>query len=415
MRLPGLKENMLFAVRGVADHRLRSFLTILGIIVGVATIIGMVSLIQGFNDQVLGSFQKFGSTLVQYQKMEPRFGDPSMAPEAQRTRRNLTLEDARAIKELCPSVGAVSPERYQWLTGKVRYGSHEANNPTIGGTNEEYPDANNSFISEGRFFTRSEVERSAPVAVLGMDLVESLFPHTDPIGRIISIEGRPFTVIGTLERKGAFLFHALDNVLFMPITTFDAFFPSVQKEWGLFIATVPRTPELMERAMEEGVEVLRHRRGVRFDQENDFAIRTPDVFINTYRQVTGGISVVLIFISAVGLVVGGVGVMNIMLVSVKERTREIGVRKAVGAMRHDIVQQFLTEAMTLTAIGGLAGVALGFAISVGVARFSPIPASTPWWAVVVGLVVSVSVGLFFGIYPAYKAARLDPIDSLRYE
>ena len=411
----GVKENMVFAVKGVADHKLRSFLTVLGIIVGIATIISMVSLIQGFNNQVLASFQRFGSTLVQFQKYEPRFGDPSQAPEEQRNRRNLTLDDARALKELCPSMAAVSPERYLFLGGRVRYGSHEANGPTIGGTNEDYPLANNSGMSEGRFFTSSEVERSMPVAVLGTDVVESLFPTSDPIGRVISVEGKPFTVVGVLEKKGSFGFHASDNMLFIPVTIFDRFFPNVQKDYGCVIATIPKTPELMNKAMDEGTEVLRRRRGVAFNQPNDFAIRTPDVFINTYNQVTGGISMVLIFISAVGLLVGGVGVMNIMLVSVKERTREIGVRKAIGARRPDIVQQFLTEAMTLTGIGGVAGVALGISISAAVAKFSPIPATTPWWAVIVGLVVSVSVGLFFGIYPAWKAARLDPIESLRYE
>ena len=416
MRLTrGLMENMLMAARGVADHKLRSFLTILGIIVGIATIISMVSLIEGFNDKVLASFQRYGSTLVQFQKLEPRFGDPSQAPEEQRNRKNLTLDDARALKALCPSMAAVSPERYQWLSGQVRSGSREANQPLIGGTNEDYPQANNNFTSEGRFFTTSEVERSAAVAVLGVDVVESLFPHTDPIGRVISVEGKPFTVIGVLEKKGSFLFHAADNVVFIPITTFDRFFPNVAKEWGCFIATIPKTPDLMQKAMDEGIEVLRRRRGVPFNAPNDFAIRTPDVFINTYKQVTGGISTVLIFISAVGLLVGGVGVMNIMLVSVKERTREIGVRKAMGALRADIVQQFLTEAMTLTGIGGIAGVTLGLAVSAAVAKLSPIPASTPLWAIVVGLLVSVSVGLFFGIYPAYKAARLDPIESLRYE
>jgi len=415
LRVRGLKENTLFAARGVADHKLRSFLTILGIIVGIATIISMVSLITGFNDQVLASFQQYGSTLVQFQKLEPRFGDPTQAPEEQRNRKNLTVEDARAIKELCPSIAAVSPERYQYLGGQVRHGAREANQPLVGGTNEDYPDANNSFIKEGRFFTPSEVTRSAQVAVLGLDVVESLFPHIDPIGRTISIEGRPFTVIGVLERKGAFLFRAPDNMVFIPITAFDRIYPHLVKEQGCVIATIPKRPELMQQAMDEGVDVLRRRRGVPFNAPNDFAIRTPDVFINTYRQVTGGISVVLVFISAVGLIVGGVGVMNIMLVSVKERTREIGVRKAVGAMRSDIVQQFLTEAMTLTGIGGAAGVAIGFAISLGVARLSPIPASTPWWAALLGLAVSVSVGLFFGIYPAYKAARLDPIESLRYE
>ncbi len=415
MRARGVIENVIFAVRSVADHKMQSFLTILGIIVGIATIISMVSLIEGFNRQVLGSFQTFGSTLVQFQKLEPRFGDPADAPEEQRNRKNLTVEDARAIKELCPSIRAVSPERYRWLGGRVRYASQEANDPLMVGTNQDYPEANSSFVTEGRFFTEPEVSRRAAVAVLGVDVVESLFPHTDPIGQTISIEGKPFRVIGVMEKKGSFLFQAVDNVVFMPITTFDLYYPWVARDWGCYIATVPASPDLMQKAIDEATEVLRRRRKVRFNEPNDFAIRTPDVFINAYWQIAGGISLVLVFISGISLIVGGVGVMNIMLVSIKERTREIGLRKAIGAMRRDIVQQFLTEAMTLTAIGGVAGVIVGVAVSGVVGRFSDVPSATPPWAIAVGLAVSVSVGLFFGIYPAYKAARLDPIESLRYE
>lgn len=409
------QENVAFALRAVREHKLRSFLTILGIIVGVSTVISMVSVIEGFNQIVVKGFSSFGSTLVQFQKIEPRFGDPHNVPEEQRLRKNLTVEDAADIKRSCPSMGAVAAERYNFLGGAVRYREMEANGPLIGGTNPEYPQANNYFIKEGRFFNDAEYEHSANVVVLGWEVVEALFPHADPIGRVISIEGRPFTVVGALEKRGGLFFGPGDNRLFMPLTTFDGVYPNIEKEWGTIIATVPGKPELMQKALEEGREVLRRRRHVPPNAPDDFAIVTPDAFISTFRQITGGIAAVLTFISSIGLLVGGVGVMNIMLVAVKERTREIGVRKAVGARRSDITIQFITEAMTLTGLGGVAGIFVGFLISFLAGRFSPLPATTPLWAVVVGFVVSVSVGLFFGIYPAFKAATLDPIESLRYE
>ncbi|MGH9869617.1 MAG: ABC transporter permease [Candidatus Polarisedimenticolia bacterium] len=413
--LSGGRENIAFALRAVRDHKIRSFLTILGIIVGVATVIAMVSVIEGFNQVVVRGFSSFGSTLVQYQKMEPRFGDPLDAPEEERLRRNLTYEDAMEIRKSAPSMAAVAAERYNFGGGQVRYHDVEANAPLIGGVSPDYPHANNYFIDEGRFFNDAEFEHSAHAAVLGVEVTEALFPHTDPIGRTISIEGRPFTVVGTLERRGGLFFGPGDNRLFIPLTAFDSIYPNIEKQWGTIIATVPKSPELMQKALEEGREILRRRRHLRPDQPDDFAILTPDAFISTFQQITGGIAVVLTFISSIGLLVGGVGVMNIMLVAVKERTREIGVRKAVGARRADITQQFLIEAMTLTGLGGIAGVAVGLLVSFLTGWLSPLPAETPVWAVVLGFLVSVSVGLFFGIYPAWKASTLDPIESLRYE
>jgi putative ABC transport system permease protein len=410
-----IQENMAFASGAVREHKMRSLLTILGIIVGVATVICMVSVIEGFNQVVIGSFTSFGSTLVQFQKMEPRFGNPDQAPEEQRRRPVLTYDDALDIRRSCPSIAFVSSERYSFGGTPIRFADRIANNPLIGGTSPEYPFANNEVISEGRYFNDAEFRHSAQVVVLAQDVVEALFPHTDPLQRTVTIAGRPFKVIGVLVRKGGFFFAQSDNRAFIPLPVFDSLWPGIAEEAGTNIATVPLKPEWVPRAIEEGREVLRRRHHLRPDEPDDFAIMTPDVFINTFRQISGGIAAVLTFISSVALLVGGVGVMNIMLVSVTERTREIGVRKAVGARRRDITLQFLTEAMTLTGLGGIAGILVGYLIVSLTGRFSPLQTATPPWAPVAGFVMSVSVGLFFGIYPAYKAARLDPIESLHYE
>jgi putative ABC transport system permease protein len=218
-----------------------------------------------------------------------------------------------------------------------------------------------------------------------------------------------------MEKQGATFFESTDSHIFIPITTFDSHFPSVKKNVGVNIATVPRKPEWVSKITEEGTAVLRARRKVPFNKPNDFGLMTPDKLIGNFQAITGGITLAMIFISSIALLVGGVGVMNIMLVSVTERTREIGVRKAIGAVRRDIVMQFLTEAMTLSGMGGAIGVAVGMLIALIVRKVSPLVTATPLWSILVGLGVSISIGLFFGIYPAYKAARLDPIEALRYE
>ena len=412
------RENVRFAGGALAAHKLRSALTVLGIVIGVTTVISMVSIIEGFNNNIIKNFQSFGATLVQFQKYDPQFG-PGSREESQRARKNLTYEDAIALKELIPSMAAVSPERYMFAGGPtpvdVIYEGEVGSPDTLVGVTEDYPIANHHFIGEGRFITDSDVRRSASVTVLGYGIMEALFPRVDPIGKIVTISGRKYEVIGILEKQGATMFESTDSHVYLPLTTFDSHFPHVKRDTGVNIATVPRKPEWVDRITEEGIAVLRARRRVPFNKPNDFGILTPDKLIGNFKAITGGITLAMIFISSIALLVGGVGVMNIMLVSVTERTREIGIRKAIGAVRRDIVQQFLTEAMTLAGIGGVIGVGLGLGIAALVRKLSPLPTTTPLWSIVVGLLVSISIGLFFGIYPAYKAARLDPVEALRYE
>jgi putative ABC transport system permease protein len=416
-----MTENIRFAATAITAHKLRSALTILGIVIGVTTVIAMVSLIEGFNNNVVKNFESFGATLVQFQKFDPQFGPGgNRSDEEQRTRKNLTYEDALALKELCPSMLAVSPERYWWSGGDggapdVIYETEVATPDTVGGVTQDYPVTNRHFVGEGRFISDGDIRRSGPVIVLGYSIAETLFPRRDPIGRVVTFSGRKYVVIGVMEKQGASMFESTDSHVFLPLTTFDSHFPWIRRDRGVNIATVPRKPEWVDRMTDEGINVLRTRRHVPFNKQNDFGIMTPDKLIGNFRAITGGITLAMIFISSIALLVGGVGVMNIMLVSVTERTREIGLRKAIGAVRRDIVQQFLTEAMTLAGIGGIIGVALGLGIAAIVRSMDLLPAATPLWSIVVGLLVSISIGLFFGIYPAYKAARLDPVEALRYE
>ncbi|HEX7153888.1 MAG TPA: ABC transporter permease [Thermoanaerobaculia bacterium] len=416
-----MRENVRFAGTALRAHKLRSALTVLGIVIGVTTVIAMVSIIEGFNNNIIKNFQAFGATLVQFQKFDPQFG-PGNRDESQRQRKELTIEDADALRALCPSILAVSPERY-WFPGapnqasspEVIYDGIEATPDTIGGVMQDYTIANNHYVGEGRFITESDVRRNASVIVIGYNIMETLFPRTDPIGKEVTLAGRKYMVVGIMEKQGATMFESTDTHIFLPISTFDSHFPWVKRTRGVNIATVPKRPELVNQVVEEGTAVLRARRKVPFNKPNDFGIMTPDKLIGNFRAITGGITLAMVFISSIALLVGGVGVMNIMLVSVTERTREIGIRKAIGAVRRDIVTQFLTEAMTLSGIGGALGVTAGLAIAAIVRALSPLPTTTPLWSIIVGLLVSISIGLFFGIYPAYKAARLDPVEALRYE
>jgi putative ABC transport system permease protein len=411
-------ENLRFASIALRAHKLRAFLTIVGIVIGVWTVIAMVALVTGFNRSTMDAFSSFGTTLVQFQKYEPRFfGGGHRPPEEERNRKDLTIEDAEAIARLAPSIAAVSPERYLWGTTKVKGNGKEANSPTVSGGNQNYLVCNNWTMQDGRNITEVDVQHFTDVAVVGYDVVKSLYEGKDPLGQPITINGRRVQIIGVLEKKGSQMGGSPDNFILIPISTFDIYFPQIKnsREDTIHIATIPKSPELIAAAIEEGTNILRARRKVPFDKPNDFAIFTAEKMITQMTAVTNAISGVMVFIAAIALLVGGVGVMNIMLVSVTERTKEIGLRKSVGALRQDITLQFLTEAMTLTGLGGAVGVALGLLTALVVGAVSPLKTATPLWSVLLGLGVSLSIGLFFGLYPALKAARLDPIEALRWE
>ncbi|HEX9011741.1 MAG TPA: ABC transporter permease [Holophagaceae bacterium] len=415
------RENVRFAFRAMVAQKLRSFLTLLGIVAGVATVIAMVSFVSGFNAAVTDSFSSFGTTLVQFQKYEPRFGGGRL-PEEQKRRRDLTIADAEALKRTATLASAVSQERYLFGADAAKLSikspdGQEANGPTFVGTNADYAPANNAFIQDGRFLVDADVTHASKACVLGPQTAEALFGKRDPIGRTVLVNGIDFHVVGLLEKKGSFLGGDADNILIIPISTFDEMFPQVKNGGGdtIHIATVPKDPKRMYEMMDQEVAILRARRGLKADQPNDFAIFTSEAQLKTFQQVTGGIAGAMILIAAIALLVGGVGVMNIMLVSVTERTREIGVRKALGATRKDIAMQFLVEAISLTGVGGAVGIALGLGIAMLVRLVFDFPAAAPLWSIALGFGVSTAIGLIFGLWPALKAASQDPIEALRYE
>jgi putative ABC transport system permease protein len=361
---------------------------------------------------------------VQYQKYEPRFGGgPTGPPEEQRKRRDLTLDDAHALKRLNTLAAAVSPERYLNIqslaastTFKNRKGK-EANGPTLAGVVPDYAPGNNASITDGRFFVDADVSHAARTTVIGADVAEALWLHRDPIDQELLINGIAFRVVGLLEKRGSFLGGSADNIVLIPFSTFDEMFPDVKNSNGdtIHIATVPRDPNQIQAMTDQGVTILRTRRGLKAKDPNDFAIFTSEGQLETFRAITGGIAGAMILIASIALLVGGVGVMNIMLVTVTERTREIGVRKALGATRKDIATQFLVEAITLTGVGGAIGIAVGLGIAMLVRLVFDFPASAPLWSIGLGFGVSTAIGLIFGLWPALKAAKQDPIEALRYE
>jgi len=412
------KENFLFAVRAMFAQKLRSVLTLLGITAGVATVIAMVSFVAGFNNAVTEAFTAFGTTLVQFQKFEPRFGGGRI-PEEQRRRRNLTREDAEALKRLSTLAAAVSQERYMFgdgVTIKNRKGE-EANGPTFCGTNPDYAPANNSSADDGRFFVDADITHSSRTCVVGPDVVKALWPRKDPMGQDLMVNGVPFKVIGVLDKKPEFGDGGANNIVLIPISTFDEMFPQIKNGSGdnIHIATVPKDPARMAEMTDQEVAILRARRGLKPNQPNDFAIFTSEAQLEQFRQITGGIAGAMILIAGIALLVGGVGVMNIMLVTVTERTREIGVRKAMGATRKDIAAQFLVEAISLTGVGGAIGIVAGLGIALLARVALDFPAAAPLWSILLGFGVSTAIGLIFGMWPAMKAAKQDPIEALRYE
>jgi len=416
----------------VRGNKLRSFLTVLGIVIGITSIVGMTSLIRGFDNSLRDSISQLGPNTIMVQKWGAlSFASGKSFLEVAR-RPNLTMEDARAIERECPSVALVDV----WLgaTGntqsRIYYGNERTKRVSILGATENWAAVNFAKLEQGRLFLPAEVDHRRQVAVLGRGPWESLFPNVDPIGKVVRIGSNQFTVIGVLGKRpspGGFS-SSVDDFAVIPYGAYEKFYGKVLKgsakiTAGNFnpavfrtamIAVVPREGG-RDAAMREVEAIMRVRHRLKLDEPNDFDLATQDAVLKVWEQISQATFLALVVISSIALMVGGIGVMAIMMISVTERTREIGVRKALGARRREILWQFLIEAIFLTSAGGLLGIFFGSSIGLLVHWLSGFPVSLPWWSFALGIGFSASVGIFFGLFPAIKASRLDPIEALRYE
>jgi putative ABC transport system permease protein len=416
MRFDDVKESALMAIDTLRANKLRSSLTILGVSIGVITIIFMVSIIQGLNRAFAEQIEALGSNTIFITKYDPGFGrPPEMRSQEERQRKELTIEDADAIRREVQSAASVSP-LHRNISSTLRYNDKQTDTPVLVGVTPYYEFTHSSYVGRGRFVGDIDMQERSNVCVLAKDVVNALFPNEEPLGKELKINGTPFLVIGVMEPMGNFFGQSRDNSVYVPITTFDKYYPDYTAPGTLFAIVVrPKSRAEVKASVDEITDILRRRRRVPRGEPNNFGISTQDSLLDIYNQLTGATALVLTAISFVALMIGGIGVMNIMLVSVTERTKEIGIRKAVGATRFNILSQFLIEAVALTAIGGFAGLAVGEIASLLMNKYSPLPAYVPLWAIVVGMGISAAVGIIFGLWPAWKAARLDPIEALRYE
>lgn len=417
MRIGDVKETVGMALDTLRNNKLRSGLTILGIVIGVMTVIIISSVVNGLNSRVENLVQSLGSNVLFVFRF-PVFGQRPTTEML--TRKQLTYEDAMAMRDL-PHIVAVSPA-LQYTDNNapgrsgvtaIKGGGHTMQGTILEGDTPAQKDVSELDLREGRFFNEGDQERAAKVTVLGADTADQLFPNQDPIGKEVQAAGMVFTVVGVLNKqKTAFGGgkNPQDNHAYFPITTFHYMHPEQLDYWITLKYDNPKNRSLVE---DELTELLRRRRKVKNAAPDNFAIFGTDSLTRLWDNITSGLFLLLVALSSVALLVGGVGVMNIMLVSVTERTREIGVRKAIGASKQTILAQFTLEAMTLCAVGGIIGLLAGSAIALAVSMFFPAAISTLW--MIVAFVSSCGIGLVFGIYPAWKAANLNPIDALRYE
>lgn len=411
-------ENFKMAIDTLRSNKLRSFLTIFGVVVGVITVMLISSIISGINVAVEKEVESFGTRSIFLYKMD--IGIRTSAPtREERMRKPLTMEDALAIGNLSSIEVAVpyldiSNNFFGQKINVTGKNGKTSSSVQINGTLPEVERAPGEILVDGRWFSQSESDSKASVCLIGDFVKETYFPYESPVGETIDVGGTEFRIIGLLQKReqlfgGGGGNNDQSNIIYMPMGTALKLKPNAD---DLFILAVAREGQL-EKAKDDVQDLLRLRRNVKFGEKNNFAMETAASLIDQFSAITGGVFLAMIVISSVGLMIGGIGVMNIMLVSVTERTREIGIRKAIGAKQSDILLQFLIEAATLTGFGGIVGLLIGWLFTFLVKLI--MPSYVPAWAPVVGFAASVGIGIIFGLWPAWKAARLDPIESLRYE
>ena len=402
-------DSIVIALQAIWANKLRSFMTVLGNIVAVTSIVTVVTLIQGMNGMVADAIvSDIGSDNFTVQRMPPIFNED----EAARNRNNplITVDEAEAIRKFSPLIVSVAAQAGRNAT--VSYRTEEIDNAQIQGVTAAYADFSTFSVERGRMMSAVEVERGQPVALLGYSLADRLFGEIEPLEKTIKIAGIGFRVVGVSEKKGSFFGDSQDNFAVIPLGAYQRLFGARQ---SLQLMVKPVSNDRMAEAMDDATVALRVARRLKPSAPNNFGILTSDFILDLYRQVTSGIFAVLVGIVALSLVVGGIVIMNIMLMVVSERTREIGLRKALGAKRKDIMSQVLTESITLSTLGGLIGILLGSLAATLIAALTPLPARLETWSIVLGVGITAAVGLFFGAYPASRAASLDPIEALRRE
>ncbi|MDT5272822.1 MAG: putative transport system permease protein [Acidobacteriota bacterium] len=409
-------ENFVMGLQTLRANKLRSFLTVIGVMIGVITVMLIASIISGIDEQVKKEIESFGTRSIFVMKFDPGIRVGRLSRE-ERMRKELTYDDALAISQLpalelgVPFLDITNNFFGKKITVSTKGKTSEA--VRLEGTLPDFMRAGTDVVSEGRFFSQFENDTNQRVAVVRSRVAEDFFPSMSPVGQPIDIGGQEFKVIGVIQQReqlfGGSGSDDINNGIYVPFNVARKLKPNAD---DVSILAVAR-PGQMEAAKDQITDLLRVRRQVPFGQPNNFGMATADSIIEQFRSITGGVAIAMVAISSVGLMVGGIGVMNIMLVSVTERTREIGIRKAIGARRKDILWQFLIEAATLTGFGGLVGLAIGWALTLLVRLL--MPSYVPLWAPALGFIASVLIGIVFGLWPAWKAARLDPIEALRYE
>jgi putative ABC transport system permease protein len=413
------KENLLVALDTLRSRKVRSALTILGIVIGVTSVICVAAIIDGLNGLIQSRINSFGSRSFFISRIPPGFGGFGRMPQKIRMRKYIDPSDARFLRENVPGIdiAAAFMQKINLAAGNpdtMSYGGEHVERMIIRGTQPEYAAALPLFTTAiGRYISTFDEEHSRDVVVIGNAIADSLFPHTDPLGKMVRLNGSIYEVIGVFEKDpGLFGGFGVDQFACIPLSSFRKHYPEIKDAWLIF--TVRDDADLNE-TRDVAVAVERRLRRVPPNREDDFEVADPNFFTDLWNQLTGAMALLTGAIGSIGLLVGGIGVMNIMLISVTERTGEIGIRKAVGARKSDVRVQFLLEAVTLSGIGGIIGILIGGAISMTIRAVAGIPATvSPFW-VIMGVGISVGVGLFFGYYPANRAANLDPIVCLRYE